>query len=67
MSTAHVVWDNDPPREVVVLPPERQFVVACRHCGDRYVFALPAPVDVLGACLRAYAAAHAECKPRGER
>lgn len=52
------IWDNMTPRGDLTLPPERQFVLRCTHCGDRYVFALPCSVSVLTAALEQYGREH---------
>jgi hypothetical protein len=62
--TDHVIWDNLAPREPLTLSPEQQLVLRCTHCGDRYVLALPAPVDMIGALIRVYTKGHRHCKPR---
>jgi hypothetical protein len=66
VSVAHVVWDNLAPRESVVLLPEQQLVMACRHCGDRYVAAVPASVGMVAAVCRQYVKEHRLCKPPRE-
>jgi hypothetical protein len=62
----HVLWDNMSEREALTLPPENQFVLRCKHCGDRYVLPVPATVTVMAAVTRAYVKDHRHCKPPGE-
>lgn len=59
---AHVIWDNLAPRDALTVPPERQMVFRCTHCGDRYVLLVPCSVTIVAAVARAYERQHRHCR-----
>lgn len=36
----------------------------CKHCGKTYAIALPCPINVMVAAMKAYVADHQYCQPR---
>lgn len=61
MKADHVIWDTSE-RPAHTFAPEHQLVMRCTHCGDRYVFGLPASLTMTGLVAKQYAKEHRGCK-----
>lgn len=64
-TTNHVVYDYEGNTKPVVVPPEKQMWFACQHCGERFMFVVPAsgaPIRMVSAVAKAFTAEHRRCK-----
>ena len=55
MKADHVVYDT------------KEQAFHCKHCGDTYKPALPAPLSMVVSMAKEYAKAHRWCQPKGDK
>jgi hypothetical protein len=58
----HVIWDNSVEGTKDQLYPAYRF--RCTHCGDVYDMAVPCPLALMGAVMKAFMREHRYCEPR---
>ena len=64
MNEDHIICDLTGPFEPVTFGPLEQIPMLCKHCGTRFVLALPASLTMVAIVAKQFAKEHRRCKAR---